>query len=62
MSWLYYYDVSTKSQSKVWVFEDEEQSTVVKKARSVGKRMIVTYFGKRGLIKVMVLEKQKTYL
>ena len=59
-SWLYFYDVPTKCQSKVWVFEDEEQPTQVKKSKSVGKRMIVAYFGKQRVIQTVVLEKQKT--
>ena len=59
-SWIYYYGVRTKSQSKICVFEGEEHPTQVRKSRSVGKRMTVIFFGKRGMIKTVALERQKT--
>ena len=43
-TWLYYYDVPTKSQSKVWVFEDEEVPVQVRKSKSIGKRMFTVIF------------------
>lgn len=59
-TWLYYFDLPTKSKSKLWVFEDESTPTMVKQQRSVKKRMIVVFFGKRGIIKRVVLDSQKT--
>nr|XP_026496311.1 uncharacterized protein LOC113400850 [Vanessa tameamea] len=59
-SWLYYYDVKSKSKNKAWVFEEEEQPTTVKQSRSVKKKMVVVFFGKRGIIKRITLDEQKT--
>jgi hypothetical protein len=28
-TWLYFYDVSTKAQNKVWIFEDENMPVSV---------------------------------
>lgn len=47
-TWIYYYDVPTKSQSKIWVFEDEEQPTQVRKSKSVKKIMMTVFFNKQG--------------
>lgn len=59
-SWLYYYDVKSKSKNKVWIFEDQEQPTTVKESRSVKKKMVVVFCGKRGIIKRITLDEQKT--
>ena len=53
-------DVPTTSQSKILVFEGEEHPTQARKSRSVGKRMMVAFFGKHGIIKTVMLEHQKT--
>ena len=59
-SWLYYYDVRSKSKNKVWVFENEKTPTSVKQSRSVRKKMVVVFFGRRGIIKRICLNEQKT--
>lgn len=59
-TWLYYFDVPTKSQSKVWMFEDEPPPTSVKMSRSVKKRMVAVFFTKRGILATVVLDKGKT--
>lgn len=59
-TWLYYFDIPSKSQSKLWVFENEPTPTMVKQQKSVKKRMIVVFFAKRGIIKRVVLDSQKT--
>lgn len=59
-TWLYYYDVPTKSQSKVWMFEDEDNPVTVRKSRSVKKRMVAVFFSARGIVERVVLETQKT--
>ena len=59
-AWLYYYDVLTKSQSKVWVFEDEEVPVQVRKSKSIGKRMVAMFFTKGGILTTVSLEKSKT--
>ena len=58
--WLYYYDVPTKSQSKVWVFEDEEVPVQVRKSESIGSRMVAMFFTKGGILTTVSLEKSKT--
>ena len=30
-TWIYYYDVPTESQSKIWIFEGEEHPTQARK-------------------------------
>ena len=59
-TWLYYYDVPTKAQSKVWVFGDEDTPVTVRKSRSVKKRMVAVFFSVRGVVERVVLETQKT--
>ena len=44
-TFLYYYDVPTKSQSRVSLFQDENTPVEVQKSRSVKKRMIAVFFG-----------------
>ena len=44
--WLYYYDVPTNSQSKVWVLEDEEVPVQIRKSKSTDKRMVTVFFTK----------------
>ena len=58
--WLYYYNVRTESQSKVWVFEDEEVPMQVRKLKSIGKRMFAVFFSKGGILTTVLLEKSKT--
>ena len=58
--WLYNYDVSTKSQSKVCVSEDEEVPAQVRKSKSIGKRMVAVFFTKIGILTTVSLEKSKT--
>ena len=38
-TWLYDYDVPTKCQSKVSVFEDEKVPVQIRKSKSIGKRI-----------------------
>ena len=59
-TWIYYYDVPTKSQRNILVYEGEENPTQARKSRSVGKGMMVGFFGKRDVIKMVMLEHQKT--
>jgi [histone H3]-lysine36 N-dimethyltransferase SETMAR len=57
---VYYYDVPSRRQSRVWVFEDEAPPVQVRRQRSVGKRMYAIFFGKSGLIDAVMLENKKT--
>ncbi|KAK2580009.1 hypothetical protein KPH14_007665 [Odynerus spinipes] len=59
-SWIYFDDIPTKSQNKVWVFENEAPPTHAKQSRSVGKRMVVSFFRQNGLVANVFLNKQKT--
>lgn len=59
-SWIYCYDPETKRQSAQWVFPSEELPTKVKRGRSVGKKMVASFFGKTGHYATVVLEDQKT--
>jgi hypothetical protein len=59
-SWLYFYDVPTKAQNNVWVFEDENTLVSVRKSQSVKKRMVAVFFTVRGVVECVVLETQKT--
>ena len=59
-TWLYYYHVPTKSQSKVWVYEDKEVPVQVRKSKYIGKRMVTVFFTKGGILTTVSLEKSKT--
>jgi [histone H3]-lysine36 N-dimethyltransferase SETMAR len=59
-TWIYQFDPQTKRQSSVWVFENEEPPTKVKRPRSVGKRMVATFFSKTGHVATVTLEEGKT--
>lgn len=59
-TYLYYYDVPTKSQNKIWVFDEEDTPVAVRKSRSVKKKMIVVFFKSSGIVKRVVLDTQKT--
>ncbi|GBP32159.1 hypothetical protein EVAR_80926_1 [Eumeta japonica] len=43
-SWIYVYDLETKQQSTVWVFQDESISTKEIRAKSTLKQMVACYF------------------
>ena len=59
-TWFYYYDVSTKAQNKVWLFEDEKTPVTVRKSRSVKKRLIAVIFTMCGIVTCVVLENHHT--
>lgn len=59
-SWIYCYEPEKKQQSQVWVFEDEEKPTKVRRGRSVGKKMVATFFARKGHIATVPLEDRRT--
>lgn len=59
-TWIYQFDPETKRQSSVWVFPDEQPPTKVKRQRSVGKKMVATFFSTSGHLATVVLEDQRT--
>ena len=59
-SWIYQYDPETKRQSTVWVFPGDDPPVKVKRARSVGRKMVATFFSGRGHIATIPLEDRRT--
>ncbi|CAK1599114.1 unnamed protein product [Parnassius mnemosyne] len=59
-SWIYYYDPDTKRQFAVWVFPSEEMPTKLKRVRSVGEKMVASFFGRTGHYATIILEDLKT--
>ncbi|KAF2880544.1 hypothetical protein ILUMI_25631 [Ignelater luminosus] len=59
-TWLYYYNVRSKRKNQVWLFENEEAPTEVRKSRSIRKKMIVVFFTVTGILKRIVLDSQPT--
>ena len=57
---IYQFDPETKCQSSVWVFPDEQPPTKVKRQRSVGKKMVVTFFSTSGHLATVMLDDQWT--
>ncbi|KAI6647856.1 Mariner transposase [Oopsacas minuta] len=43
-TWIYQYDPETKRQSLIWVFPGEDPPVKVRRARSVGKKMVTAFF------------------
>ena len=59
-TWIYQYDPETKRQSSVWVFPEDDPPVKVKRAKSVGKKMVLTFFGTGGHVATIPLEHQRT--
>lgn len=59
-SWIYQFDPELKTQSTVWVFPNEEPPTKIKRARSVGKKMIASFFSASGHVATITLEDRRT--
>ena len=60
-TWLYYYDLPSKSKNKIWIFEDEDTPVQVCKSKSTRKRMTAVFFTSRGLLYRIMLKTQKNY-
>jgi histone-lysine N-methyltransferase SETMAR len=59
-TYVHYYDAPTRSESKVWIFEDETPPEVVKRGRTVGKVLYAVFFRCSGLVQAIKLEGQKS--
>ena len=59
-TWIYQYDPETKCQSSVWVFPDDDRPVKVERAKSVGKKMVLTFFAAGGHEATIPLEDQRT--
>ena len=59
-SWIYAYELETKQQSTVRVFEDEPNPTKVVRGRSTLKQTVACFFGKTGHVATVPLEQRRT--
>ena len=59
-TWVYHYDPETKRQSSVWCFPDEAPPTKVRRSRSSGKKMVASFFTKRGHLTTVPLDNRRT--
>ncbi|GFX33439.1 uncharacterized protein TNCV_4122731 [Trichonephila clavipes] len=53
------FDVPTRQESKVWVFENDSSPTMVKRQRAMKKVMYAVFFISTGLVKAISMEGQK---
>ena len=59
-TWIYWYYPETKRQSSAWLFPGKQPPTKAKRQRSVGKKMVATFFSTSGHLATVVLEDQRT--
>ena len=59
-TWVYQYDPETKQQSAVWLLPDDASPTKVRRARSVGKQMVATFFSQAGHLATVALQDRRT--
>ena len=59
-TWIYQYDPETKHHSSIWEFPNEDRPVKVKRAKSVGKKMVFTFFAAGGHVATVPLEHQRT--
>ena len=59
-SWIYQFDPETKRQLSVWIFLREHPPQKFKRSRSVGKKMVASFFGKSGHVATIPLDDRRT--
>ena len=59
-SWIYQFEPETKRQSSVWIFPDEAPPQKFKRSRSVGKKMVASFFAKTGHVATVPLDDRRT--
>eukprot|EP00794_Sanderia_malayensis_P014608 gene14608-16119_t len=59
-SWIYQFDPETKRQSSVWIFPGENPAQKFWRSRSVGKKMVASFFSKTGHVATIKLEDRPT--
>lgn len=59
-TWIYVFEPETKQQSAVWLFPGDEVPLKSRKRRSANKKMVCTFFGKKGHFSTSVLEDRRT--
>ncbi|GFV48194.1 uncharacterized protein TNCV_3554731 [Trichonephila clavipes] len=55
-----FFDISTRQERKIWVFEDDPTMAMVKRYRAMKKVMHAVFFRSTGLVKAIMFEGQKT--
>ncbi|GBP85523.1 hypothetical protein EVAR_53747_1 [Eumeta japonica] len=58
-SWIYVYDLETKQQSTVWMFQDESNPIKMIRDKSALKQMVACFFGINGHMVTVPLENNK---
>lgn len=59
-TYIPFFDVPTRQESRVWIHEDDETPTMIKKQRAMKKVMYAVFFRSTGLVKAIKLDGQKT--
>lgn len=59
-TWIYRFDPESKRQSSVWVFPEESAPQKCRRSRSVGKKMVASFFSLTGHVATVPLEDRKT--
>ena len=59
-TYMTFFDVPTRQESKVWIFEDDTMPTMVKRQRSLKKVTYAVFFRITVFVKAINLEGQKT--
>lgn len=59
-TYIPFFDVPTRQESRVWIHEDEETPTMTKKQRAMKKVMYAVFFRSTGLVNAIKLDGQKT--
>lgn len=59
-SWIYQFEPELKRQSRMWVFECKTIPAKVKRSRSIGKKMITSFFPKSCSLVSVPRDTQKT--
>ena len=58
--WIYSYELESRQQSTVWLFQYEPNTTKVACAQSTSKQMNACFFRKTGHVEIVTLEQRRT--
>ncbi|GFW41965.1 uncharacterized protein TNCV_6741 [Trichonephila clavipes] len=59
-TYILFFDLPSRQEIKLWVFEDDPTPTMVKRQRAMKKEVYTVFFRSTGLVKAFKLEGQKT--
>lgn len=59
-TWVYFYDVPSNKEARIWVFEDEERPKLAEKELHVKKIMYAVFFRSTGLVNVVEMGSNET--